>query len=293
MRHQRSKARIIYLIGLWIILFAFSSYTILILLGLFTGSSTGRNLSSQDWAGYVVASDFTSPSPLVSSVSGSWIVPEVTVTPQDTFSAVWVGIGGLFDGTLIQAGTEQDSVGGQTYYSAWYELLPTDSISISEVNVSPGDLMIIAISLRNSTSNQWLIEVRDITNGQSYSRLFFYHSSRLSAEWIVERPKVDSTTSTLAYFNVISFTASNVVINGRNGGIGDFPFARVTMYNRANQPLVNVLPLSQKSTFSVVYEVISQGIFRVQPQIYVAELRTPHRDFERLRYLRALAFSRA
>jgi len=293
MTHTRSRARILYLIGLWIVLFAFSSYTILSLIRLYTGSSTGQNLSSQDWAGYVVTSDFTRPSPLVTAVSGSWIIPEVTSTPQDTFSAIWVGIGGLFDGTLIQAGTEQDSVRGQTIYSAWYELLPGDSTRISKVKVSPGDLMIVAISLRNSTSNQWLIEVRDITAGQSFSSSFFYRSSLLSADWIVERPKVDSTTSTLAYFNVISFTASNVAVDGSNGGIGDFPFARITMYNRANQPLVNVLPLSQKSTFSVVYAVISQGVFRVQPQLYVPELGTPHRGFQRFRYLRALAFSRA
>lgn len=294
MAHSRpSRTRIIYLIGLWVILFAFSSYVIITLIGLYTGSSTGRNLSSQDWGGYVVASDFTSPSPTVTAVTGSWIVPEVAVTPQDTFSAIWVGIGGLFDGTLMQAGTEQDSVGGQTSYSAWYEFLPSDAVSISEIKVSPRDQMVITIGLSNSTSSQWLIEMRDVTNGQSFSRFSFYRSSRLSAEWIVERPSVDGTLSTLAYFNIISFTSANVEIGGRNGGIGDFPFARVTMYNRRNVPLVNVLPLSQKSTFSVVYAVITQGIFKVQQQMYVASLRKSYSGFERLRYLRAFAFSRA
>lgn len=109
--------------------------------------SSGPAISSQtttvstdlNWGGYAVASDFNNPQPIVTEVSGSWIVPQVTITQSDTFSAIWIGIGGTFGNTLIQAGTEQDSIDGQAVYSAWFELLPQDSVIIPTINVSPGD----------------------------------------------------------------------------------------------------------------------------------------------------------
>ena len=76
--------------------------------------------SARNWAGYVVASDLQNPQSAVVGVSGSWTVPAVTDIGIDAFSAIWIGIGGQFDRTLIQAGTEQDFVGGQAQYSVWY-----------------------------------------------------------------------------------------------------------------------------------------------------------------------------
>ncbi len=260
---------------------------------LYSGTSAGRNLSSQDWAGYVVASDFTNPNPTVTAVSGSWMVPEVAVSPRDTFSAAWVGIGGLFDGTLIQAGTEQDSINGLANYRAWYELIPLYSRDITQLTISPGDVMVVTISLLNSTSNQWLVDIRDVTNGETFSRSFFYRSSRLSAEWIVERPTIDGTIATLAYFNTVSFTFDSATIGGRSGAIGDFPFARVTMYDRQNLQLVTVSPLTQKSTFLVQFTLVTHGVFGTQWIVHVTSersMRSPH--VEALSYLRALAFSK-
>jgi hypothetical protein len=65
-------------------------------------------LSSNDtnWAGYAVVSDIQNPQANVTGVSASWAVPEVIVSSEDKFSAVWIGIGGFFDNSLIQTGTE-------------------------------------------------------------------------------------------------------------------------------------------------------------------------------------------
>ncbi len=85
-----------------------------------------NELFSLNWAGYAVASDFASPSPTVTSVQGSWIVPTVEPTERTLFSSVWVGVGGFFQGdnSLIQAGTGQESRHGVTLYFAWTEALP-------------------------------------------------------------------------------------------------------------------------------------------------------------------------
>jgi len=115
-------------------------------------SSTSRPLqtptdkASLNWAGYAVAYNFSDPKPVITGVSGTWTVPEVKVTQNDTFSAIWVGIGGTFGHSLIQAGTQQDSVNGVTYYSAWYELLPVDSITIKTMDISSGDVIRTSIN---------------------------------------------------------------------------------------------------------------------------------------------------
>jgi hypothetical protein len=190
----------------------------------------------------------------VVGVSGSWTVPGVHVSQGDTFSAAWIGIGGQFDETLIQTGTEQDSISGQDTYSAWYELVPNDSITITTINVSPGDKITASINLVDSATNEWSIEINDVTTGQGFKQNFFYNSSRLSAEWIVERPTVDSSLSTLADFGSITFTDSNATMDTNVGTISNFPFSRVIMQNRQNIELVAVSSLSRDgSSFTVKY----------------------------------------
>lgn len=46
-------------------------------------------------------------------------------------------MGGQYDETLIQAGTEHDSVSGLSVHSAWYELLSYDSVAVDSLRVSP------------------------------------------------------------------------------------------------------------------------------------------------------------
>jgi hypothetical protein len=230
----------------------------LFLLSVFTTTFLRRqpaqNLASLDWGGYVAFSDFTNPQPVVVNVSGSWNIPYVSVSTQDTFSAAWIGIGGQVDDTLIQTGTEQDSVGGSAEYSAWYELLPDDAITITNMNVSPGDKITASINLINSATNEWSIEIIDVTNGEEFKQNFFYDSLRLSAEWIVERPTVNNTLSALANFGNITFTNSSVTIGTNRGNINDFPSAQITMQNRQNRQLVAVSSLtSNGASFTVNY----------------------------------------
>lgn len=97
------------------------------------------HLHSFQWAGYVVASDFRNQTPVVSGISGSWKVPEVAVSVNDTYSGAWIGIGGYPDKTLIQTGTEHQFVNGRSRYFAWYELVPNFAITIRSVVILPGD----------------------------------------------------------------------------------------------------------------------------------------------------------
>ena len=217
-------------------------------------SLPGRRLISSDWSGYSVSSDLNNPQPKVTGVNASWTVPIVNVSKGDSFSAVWIGVGGQFDDTLIQTGTEQDSTSGRGVYSAWYELLSSNAVTIDSLGVSPGDEITASISLLEPATNTWSIEIHDVTSGQSFQKNLVYVSSMLSAEWIVERPMVNNRLGTLADFGKITFTGCAATIDGNVGNISSFPTIQVTMYNRKNVELVGVSPLTSKgSSFSVNY----------------------------------------
>jgi hypothetical protein len=135
------------------------------------------------------------------------------------------------DQTLIQCGSEQDSVGGQLQYSCWYELLPMFSRTIMPIVVLPGDRIGASIQLSSATISEWNVTIFDLTSGQSFSKLFTYPSSMLSAEWIVERPNVNQVLTSLANFGTVPFMDCSATLGGVNGGIDSFPTIEVVMHS--------------------------------------------------------------
>jgi hypothetical protein len=227
--------------------------TLLFVFPLLTRSQI-QHLMSSDWSGYAVASDLNTPQPIVTSVNASWIVPAVNVSLRDSFSAVWIGIGGQFDGTLIQVGTEQDSTNGRGAYSSWYEMLPAVAVTIDSLSVMPGDEIMASISLLDPATNTWSIEINDVTNGRSFQENFSYPSSMLSAEWIVERPIIGNSFMTLADFAQVTFTGCVATLGSTIGTVSSFPHAQITMDNRQNMPLVSVSSLTSKgASFTITY----------------------------------------
>ena len=158
----------------------------------------------------------------------------MTLTSGDSFSAIWIGIGGEFDTSLIQCGTEQDYFRGSFTYSAWYELLPQSSRTVMSVVVSPGDSIQAAIQLVNPSLNMWSINVTDVTSGQSFQRNVLYGSSELSAEWIVERPTVNRVIAPLANFGNVTMTNCTATVGSVSAGVSSFPANKVIMYSSAS-----------------------------------------------------------
>jgi len=206
-----------------------------------------------NWSGYIVASDIQNRSPVVSSVSASWTVPEIKPSENNTFSSVWVGIGGYGEDTLIQTGTAQECINGKFVYYAWYELVPDSLVHIPNIHVQAGDAVTASISLINENTNTWSIKIADITRNQRFQTTVVYNSSRWSAEWIVERPKVNGALSTLADFGNVTLTECKATLDGVNGVISSFSYAQLVMYDQELQ-LVKVSPLNDDgSSFTVNY----------------------------------------
>jgi hypothetical protein len=246
------RRRRIYAVLLIILLDSLLIIALILFFPLFTGSPN-RSLTSSNWSGYIVASDLNNPQPKVTSINASWTVPTVNGPTAGSYSATWIGVGGQFDDTLIQIGTEQNYIqGGQ--YSAWYELLPSNSVTIDSLTVSPGDSIIASISLLDSAANMWSTEIHDVTSNQSFHNSFTYVSSMLSAEWIVEAPIVNNRARTLANFGAVTFTGCTATIGGNVGTISSYPHFQVTMYTRLNMQPVSVSSLDSEGTsFTVNY----------------------------------------
>ena len=242
------------LIVIWIILLAASLYLLDVLLTMFSSNPQGQGLTSTGWAGYLVTSDLENPSEQVAGINASWTVPRIGVSSPDAFSSAWIGIGGYGDKTLIQTGTEHDSVNGQEYYSAWYEMLPDNAIRINSMSISPGDVITASITLINSDTHQWAIRIHDVTNNQGFYQTFIYNASRLSAEWVVEKPHLNEETTTLANFGTITFTDSYAKIGDTVGKIANFSYSQVILTNDLSKQLTSVTPLgADGASFSVTY----------------------------------------
>lgn len=166
-------------------------------------------LGSKNWAGYAeVASTNTESGPFramtYTAVEDSWTVPTVTVKGT-AFSSDWVGIGGYApgDSTLVQAGTEADSVDQEAQYRAWTEVLPAAEDPLS-MTVRAGDR--ITVVVREIAVKEWTMAVTDVTRGVTQSRTVFYGASGSSAEAIHERPTLGSHLAKLAVTTPATFT---------------------------------------------------------------------------------------
>jgi hypothetical protein len=209
-----------------------------------TPSNTTVRSTSRNWSGYV-ATGGTS----YTSVSGTWVVakPDATVQGHD---ATWVGIGGANTTDLIQAGTEATVNGdGTVTYDAWTETLPQSTRTVS-LAVSGGDT--VTVSITEQSTALWIIEMKNVTTGKSYTTTIRYSSSKSSAEWIEEAPSVGRGIAPLDNFGTVKFTAGSAVVDGTKRTISGANAKAVTMADGANQALAIPSAIgSDGSSFSV------------------------------------------
>jgi hypothetical protein len=150
-----------------------------------------NQIGSFNWSGWA-----QSGSGPYQSVVDTWRVPTVNTSVSGTqYSSDWVGIGGLNDSSLVQAGTEADNLGGHAFYQAWTEVLPAAEDPLT-LKVHHGDKIKTTVKL---VSGVWHMTVKDVTTGKSAGRTATQASagsSEASVEAIHERPCIaDGCTS--------------------------------------------------------------------------------------------------
>jgi Peptidase A4 family len=201
--------------------------------------------AASNWSGYAVAAT------TYSQVKGTWNVPFV-VRPKKRqlkkhfFSADWVGIDGFNNSSLIQAGTEEDWIGGHPSYFAWWEVLPQPEMDMIPVN--PNDR--ITVTINKVSGSDWSILLRD--NGQTLisQSVTNYSGPGNSAEWIHEAVSFGGRVSTLPVDTLVTF--DNTLVNNANPNLK--PSDAGTMiqgrHKRVSTPSV---PDADADGFSVAY----------------------------------------
>lgn len=195
---------------------------------------------SLNWAGYYVSGSS------YNYANATWIVPAVS-NGVNGYSSAWVGIGGINgSGNLIQAGTEQEcsldattdgeakihgpvlaekslsggnksgsvSFSGCTpVYYAWWETYPANTEQkIDTIAVSPGDT--ISAFVQQMSPGVWIINITDITTGQSFQTTENFYPDQTTAEAIIERPLLcfsECQLTDLANFGSIRFSEAFAV----------------------------------------------------------------------------------
>jgi Peptidase A4 family len=219
-------------------------------------------IGSFNWSGWAQGG----PNKTYKSVVDTWKVPTVNTTLSgDQYSSDWVGIGGLNDGTLVQAGTEADNFNGTAQYDAWTEVLPAAEDRLN-LTVHPGDTIKTSVVF---ASKMWTMTVKDVTTGKSKFRTASkaaVGSTEASVEAIHERPCIaDGCTSvndlaTLTKTNNVTFdpglwghgsTPNMPLMTGALGATVD----QILMLNNADTAIIAYPsnPDSDNDGFTVAY----------------------------------------
>ncbi len=156
-------------------------------------------------------------------VEGTWTVPNafppVHASDGVWYSAsTWVGIDGIDgSGDVLQAGCDSDVM---TFWGStsrqlrpWWEWFPAGSFWISNLPVAQGDTLncLICVTANSTTSAE--IFMYNLTSGIAASFAATAPSKTAllgnSAEWVVERLEIDTSTPELARYGEVYFDECN------------------------------------------------------------------------------------
>ncbi len=178
--------------------------------------ASGNFATSTNWSGYVAANKLSSPKKgSVTAVSGSWVVPTLTSTPDHSYCAFWVGIDGYSSSTVEQIGTEHDWSNGAQQGYAWFEMYPGGSYVINGFPLNPGDL--ISASVEYTGKSTFVMVLHNDTRRVSTTIPTTYTKSSVaqmnSAEWIVEAPYLNKILP-LSDFGTAHWSSCMATISG-------------------------------------------------------------------------------
>jgi hypothetical protein len=188
-----------------------------------------------NWSGYALdGSGFT-------GVTGTFNVPaplKSTSCLEET--SVWVGIDGIYNHDLLQAGVAErgftvPSRRTQTTWPApgvapilcagrvqvfdWWEDLPSGPVQV-DLPVHVGDS--VTVSIFKMSRGWWAIAVHDFTATHSFFLAQRYDGPQTSAEWVVEAPDVMGLTRDPVPFSTVDF--HDLDADGNAHGVERFSF---------------------------------------------------------------------
>lgn len=154
-------------------------------------SSPANTEGSENWAGYI---DTPNSNNSYNSVSGSWVVPNISKSSSSSAAAQWIGLGGVTSSDLLQMGTMEQMENGQPVAEVFWEQLP--SVAQNVMSVPIGSKINVSISKAKDSNSVWnltftantpdnKVESKTITATLDSS---YIQGIGTSAEWISEDP---------------------------------------------------------------------------------------------------------
>jgi hypothetical protein len=130
---------------------------------------------------------------------------------------------------VLQAGIEADAfcANGATtaFYSAWYEWYPDVETRITNLALSPGN--VIGVEVWNTGPTQGNAYVVNYTTQQSVSLAFSAPAGTSlvgdSVEWVVERPQVNGSFASLTHYVAAPFNFCHAAAGGGTYAPGASP----------------------------------------------------------------------
>jgi hypothetical protein len=219
--------------------------------------------TSGNWSGYVLASSANQP--IYAWIYGEWNVPRAYAEGgfySSDHSSFWVGIDGWGSNDVVQDGTDQNTLTAfwiqTSSYDAWIEWYPLSSQTVSNFPVNPGDDIHTWTWLRDANGNWsntptvgWFYMWNATQNVYVYTSINLpagAHFTGHSAEWVMERPTVNGSVSSLANYNFATlFNASTYDVWGGShqyGGDNNDLSYNVTMTGNGGAALSTVAPVN-------------------------------------------------
>jgi hypothetical protein len=167
------------------------------------------NATSTNWSGAAVFAPANKP---YRFVGGQWTVPSPNAPSDGTYYASeWVGIDGWNSSDVLQAGTETQITKiwffTATQVYTWWEWFPAGEVKISNLPVSPGDVMYCLICADSTTHATVSFSNQSTGVGTRFDITAPGRTALTGnvAEWIVERPTVNGSVANLTDYAACYF----------------------------------------------------------------------------------------
>ena len=173
-----------------------------------SASLPSNTQGSGNWAGYI---DTPASGDQYTSVSGSWVVPNITARQADAAAAQWIGLGGVSSEDLLQMGTIEEIQNGKPVAEVFWEQLPSPAQIV--MTVPAGSTISATISPATNSDLTWNLSFT--VNGKTQTKTIpavtlsssYAQGIGTSAEWISEDPSAtDSQLYPLASMGTVTYT---------------------------------------------------------------------------------------
>jgi len=130
-----------------------------------------------------VSTSFSPPTAGVTGVKAWWSVPIVDFSRLE-YSLMGIELGGTFSGSkvLIQMGTAQFQMAGESIYFVWYQFFPMPPALIS-ISINPGDMITASITWMGGDMWQITLDNANTTTVPDFTTIVTYAYSELDAQW--------------------------------------------------------------------------------------------------------------